>query len=444
MTTKEHISKNFHLAWPVMLGQLGHVMVGLADSIMIGQIGTIPLAAAAFANSIFVIPMVFGMGMAFGLTTPIANADGEGRADKAGSYLRHGLALNMFVALLIFLILLGFSQITHLLGQEPEVVSLSGSYLMIITSSIFPFMLFLTFKQFAEGLSLTRFAMVASILANLLNVLFNYILIYGHWGFPALGLDGAGIATLTSRIIMAAMMYLYVFKGKQFKSYLQHYKHIEWKRKQFRKITQVGVPSGLQYIFEVSAFAIAAVIVGQISAEALAAHQIAISLASLSYMMATGLGAAAAVRVGNQLGKRDYPTLRAAARTTFAMTLVFMAACGFLFFFGRNMFPLFYTDDLYVAGIASQLLIIAVVFQLSDGVQVVALGALRGMSDTIIPTFISFFSYWGMGLLPAYFMGITLDMGPQGVWYGLALGLTVASILLYWRFEHKVKQLIHE
>lgn len=427
-----------------MLGQLGHVMVGLADSIMIGQLGTIPLAASAFANSIFVIPMVFGMGMAFGMTTPIANADGEGRSDKAGSYLRHGLAVNMFVALLIFITLLGFRQLTHLLGQEAEVVALANPYLLIITSSIFPFMLFLTFKQFAEGLSDTRFAMVASLVANLINVGLNYLLIYGHWGFPELGLNGAGIATLISRIIMGLMMYLYVFRGKRFKPYLQHYANAKWAKKQFRKITRVGVPSGLQYIFEVSAFATAAVIAGQISAEALAAHQIAISLASLSYMMATGLGAAAAVRVGNQLGSRDYHTMRQAARTCFAMAIAFMAFCGLIFFLGRDIFPYFYTDDSFVAGIASQLLIIAVIFQLSDGTQVVALGALRGMSETKIPTYITFISYWILGLLPAYTMGIKLEMGPLGIWYGLALGLTVAAILLYWRFEWKSKKLMHE
>lgn len=427
-----------------MLGQLGHVMVGLADSIMIGQLGTIPLAASAFANSIFVIPMVFGMGMAFGMTTPIANADGEGRDDKAGSYLKHGLGLNMFVALCIFILLLGFSQMTHLLGQEPEVVSLASPYLLIITSSILPFMLFLTFKQFAEGLSFTRFAMIASVVANLLNVFFNYLLIYGHWGFPELGLNGAGIATLVSRVLMALMMYLYVFKGKQFRSYLKHYSSAEWRKEQFRKITRVGVPSGLQYIFEVSAFAAAAVIAGQIDAEALAAHQIAISLASLSYMMATGLGAAAAVRVGNQLGKRDYKTMLMAARTSVAMAAIFMAICGMIFFFGRNFFPTFYTTDLAVAEVASQLLIVAVVFQLSDGIQVVALGALRGMSETKIPTYITFFAYWGLGLLPAYLMGITFEMGPLGIWYGLALGLTVAAAALYWRFEWKTKRLIHE
>ncbi len=443
MTTKQHLKTTFSLAWPVMIGQLGHVMVGLADSIMIGQLGTIPLAASAFANSIFVIPMVFGMGMAFGLTTPIANADGEGRPDKAGHFLRHGLLINLITAAVIFLSVIIFSQFTHLLGQEAKVEQLANPYLLIISSSIFPLILFLTYKQFAEGLSYTRMAMVISIGANLLNIFFNYLLIYGNWGLPALGLNGAGYATLVARVLMAIFMYLYIFRGKRFNKYLSQYANITWNKNYFKDILKVGIPSGTQYIFEISAFAVAAVIVGQISAEALAAHQIAISLAALSYMMASGLGAAATVRVANQLGKKDIRTMRNAGRVSFVMALLFMAVCGLIFLIGKNYFPAFYTDDTYVMGIASQLLIVAVFFQLSDGTQVVALGALRGMSEVKIPTIITFVAYWGFGLLPAYIMGIKYEMGPLGVWYGLALGLTVAATLLYWRFEWKSKKLMN-
>lgn len=425
-----------------MLGQLGHVMVGLADSIMIGRIGTTPLAAAAFANSIFVVPMVFGIGMTMGLTPPIANADGEGRNDKAGGYLKHGLVVNSLTALVIFLLVSVFSFFTSHLGQETAVVQLADPYLLIITGSIFPLMLFLTFKQFAEGLSDTRFAMVASLGANLLNIFFNWLLIYGNWGFPELGLNGAGYATFVARILMAVAMLIYVFRTPKFKEYIRYYKTTVWHRSYFSKLLKIGFPSGLQYIFEVSAFAVAAIITGQISAEALASHQIAISLASLSYMAATGIGAAAAVRVGNQLGAKNYSVMRAAGRSCLGMALVFMALCGLVFFVGRNYFPQFYTDDLEVIRIASQLLIVAVVFQLSDGTQVVSLGALRGMGEVRLPTYITFFSYWIMGLLPAYLMGITFEMGPLGVWYGLALGLTVAAVLLYWRYEYKCKTYI--
>ncbi len=426
-----------------MLGQLGHVMVGLADSIMIGQLGTIPLAAGAFANSLFVVPMVFGLGMAMGMTTPISNADGEGLPQKAGSFLRHGLVVNLSAAALIFLGVLALIPLMPFMGQEAAVISMSAPYLTILTASIFPLMLFLTYKQFAEGLADTRFAMIASLGANLLNILLNYLLIYGNWGLPALGLNGAAYATLTARILMAVAMLLYVVRSRGFHKYLKGANTGGWLKRRFKKLLDIGIPSGLQYIFEVSAFAIAAVFAGQISAEALASHQIAISLAALSYMMASGIGAAAAVRVGNQLGARNYQVMRNAGRSCLLMTLGFMALCGIIFFLGRHYFPSFYTDDQQVMAIASQLLVVAVLFQLSDGAQAVMLGALRGMSEVKLPTLITFISYWGLGLFPAYLFGIVWNFGALGVWYGLALGLTAAAVLLYWRFEWKCKKLLN-
>lgn len=442
LTRKEHYRKNIALAWPVVLGQLGHVMVGLADSIMIGRLGTIPLAAGAFANSVFVIPMVFGIGMAFGLTTPVANADGEGKPLKVRSYLKHSIYLNTAIAIFLFLLLLVFSNFMHLLGQEPEVVGLAQPYFLIISSSIIPLLTFLTFKQFAEGLSDTRMAMAISIGANLVNVGLNYLLIYGNFGFPEMGLNGAGYATLISRILMVGAMVWYIFSKSRFKAYTHK---IEWKilkRNQFKKLLDIGVPSGLQYIFEVSAFATAAIFMGWISAESLAAHQIAISLAAVSYMAATGLGAAANVRVSNQLGANNIPAMRLAARTNFIMTLYFMAFAGMVFFVGRHWLPSFYSDDPAVLKLASNLLVVAVFFQLFDGIQVTALGALRGISETKIPTYITLFSYWVVGLPSCYLLGIVLEWGGMGIWYGLALGLICSSILLYTRFEKRSKQLL--
>ncbi len=444
MTLRTHLKKTFRLAWPVMLGQLGHVLVGLADSIMIGKLGTVELAASAFANSIFVVPMVFGMGMAFGLTPPIANADGAGKKELTGGFLKHSLLLNAATALLIFFSILSVMPFAGVFRQEPSVENLAMPYLLIITSSIFPLMLFLTLKQFAEGLSFTRFAMLASLGANLLNIGLNYLLIYGKAGFPALGLNGAGYATLLSRILMAGAMLWYVFRHPRFQTHLRYYKHLLWEKSMFKRLLEIGLPSGLQYIFEVSAFAGAAILVGQIGASELAAHQIAISLASVSYMAASGIGAAVSVRTGNQMGRTDYRSMRAAGRSALYLTLLLMASCGIILVAGNDFFPRLYSEDAGVLPIASGLILIAALFQLSDGVQVMALGALRGIADTKIPTLITFFSYWLVGLGLAYVLGIYLHMGPQGVWYGLAIGLTVAAALLYWRFERHCKKLIHE
>ena len=444
MTPKEHFQKNLSLAWPVMLGQIGHVIVGLADSIMVGGLGTIPLAAGAFANSVFVVPMVFGIGLAFGMTTPVANADGEKNPEKARSFLKHGIYLNMSIALLIFILLLILERFLGMMGQESEVLDTARGYYRIISFSLVPLMTFLTFKQFAEGLSDTRVAMLVSLGANFINIGLNFLLIYGHWGFPAMGLEGAGLATLVARILMALSMALYVFRKPAFRIYTQGIKWAETQWEHFKILLQIGVPSGLQFIFEVSAFALAAVMAGWIDAESLAAHQIAISLASVSYMAASGIGAATNVRVSNQLGAGDIPAMRTAAHTNFMLMLILMVFAGLVFFFGRNYLPAFYSEDPMVIDLAAKLLIVAVAFQLFDGMQVAVLAALRGLSETFIPTVIVMISYWFIALGASYYFGFQLNLGVEGIWYGLALGLIVASCLLTWRFEIKSRQLLRQ
>lgn len=440
---RSHFKKNLTLALPVMAGQIGHVMVGVADSMMVGQLGPIPLAAAALSNSIFYILMVFGMGLAFGLTPLVANADGEKNPERISRLLRNGLLINLVAGAAIFLLTFAVVQfgLDHM-DQEPEVTELARPYLNIILASLIPFLIFFNFKQFAEGLSNTRAAMVITLGANGLNILLNYVLIYGHWGAPEMGLNGAGWATLISRVIMAAGMAWYVWGNKAFRQFRSGFRLGEYSRSTLKEILRIGVPTGLQYIFEVSAFAIAAIIVGTMGAKPLAAHQVAISLASISYMAASGLGAAATVRVGNQMGQRDYPAMRLAAITCLQMAVAFMAFAGLSFLLGRFYFPTLYTDDPEVILISAELLIIATLFQISDGAQVVMLGALRGLSDVRWPTYITFFAYWAVALPGGYLLGKTLEMGPWGMWIGLGSGLTLSASLLYWRFNKRSKSLI--
>ena len=407
---------------------------------MIGAMGTIPLAAGVFANSVFVVPMVFGIGLAYGLTTPVANADGEGKPQKARSFLKHGIYLNTAVALALFALLLILENFLHLMGQEQEVLDTASGYFKIISFSLVPLLTFLSFKQFAEGLSDTKVAMLVSVGANLINIGLNYLLIYGNWGFPALGLEGAGIATLVARILMAIAMILYVMRKKAFRIYTQGIKWLEVQRAHFKTLIEIGVPSGLQFIFEVSTFAMAAVMAGWISAEALAAHQIAISLASVSYMAASGFGAAANVRVSNQLGAGNIKAMRQAAFSNMILVLGMMIIAGLIFYFGRYFFPEFYSEDPLVIELAAQLLIVAVAFQVFDGAQVVALAALRGIAETKVPTLIVLGAYWGIGLGTCYYLGFEAGLGVLGIWYGLAIGLIVASIFLTWRFNYKSKR----
>lgn len=429
-----------HVAWPVILGQLGHVTVGVADSAMIGQTGTLPLAAAAFANSLFVIPLVFGIGVAYGITPLVANADGQGDRDRVGRLLSQGLLINSLLSIALMAVLWLIKPLAVHMGQDPEVITLALPYLGLLILGLFPLMLFLSLKQFAEGLSDTRPAMLISLGANVVNVVLNYVMIYGYWGFPAMGLMGAGYATLISRVLMALSMYLYMALHPRFEIYRAELLPRRFEIARIRRILALGIPSGLQYIFEVGAFATAAVFIGQLGALPLAAHQIAISLASISYMAASGIGAAATVRIGNAQGRKDAEGIRRVGVVALFLVCIIMTLAGLTFALGNRFFPALYNSDPEVILLSAQLLIIAVFFQLSDGIQVVGLGLLRGLTDVRLPTFITFFSYWMIALPLSYVWGLHFAGGVGAIWISLAIGLTLSAVLLLYRF-HRLSRL---
>ena len=278
MTIKEHLRKNLVLAYPVVIGQIGHIMVSTADTIMVGRVGVIPLAAATFAGTFYHILMLFGIGVSYAVTPLVAESDPKDQPRLMG-YLQNALVLNTLLSLGLCGLGLLASQFVMYFGQEVPVAVAAKPYLIIVSTSLIPLMIFQTFRQYTEGLSDTFNPMVVSIVANLLNVGLNYLLIYGALGFPQLGLNGAGYATLIARSIMAFLMFWILRKklsGFIFK--------IDWR--QVRRMVRIGIPSGMQYVFEVGAFATASIMVGWISAEALAAHQIALNLAAIPYMCA--------------------------------------------------------------------------------------------------------------------------------------------------------------
>jgi len=435
MTIKDHFKITFKLALPVVLSQLGQVSVGVADSMMVGRLGAVELAAASLANSIFFVLLMFGMGISMGITPLVSIAEGKGKMKRISSLFQHGLWINIFTAILLILIILMLSQGLHFLDQPEVVVQITIPYLLIITASLLPFMIFQTFKQFAEGLSQTKQAMYVTIFCNLVNVFLNWVLIYGKLGAPELGLNGAGIATLISRVLMPIMMGWYVIRSKR---YHQFDLQLGIKKLRFfmiNRILKIGLPTGFQYIFEVSAFSAAAIMMGWIGVNALAGHQIALNLASISYMMAAGLSTAGMIRVSNQIGKGNQKGMREAGMVVFGMVLVFMFTCAVIFVVFRYTLPTFYIDDMEVIQISASLLVIAGLFQLSDGVQVVGLGVLRGMEDVKFPTIITLIAYWVLGLPLGYFLAFELEMGAEGIWYGLLIGLSITAVLLFFRFN---------
>jgi len=437
-TYSQQYKISLNLAYPVVIGQLGQIMVSVADSIMVGKfLGTIPLAAISLAVSVLIIPMVFAIGVAYGLTPLIASADGEENPAKATKYFKNGLALNSILGLIIYGLIALFAEGAHLLGQDERVVAEALPYIHVVGFSIVPMMSFFAFKQFAEGLSDTKAAMRVSLAANFLNVLLNYPLITGWGPFPELGLIGAAVSTLITRFLMLGGMALYIRKKEKFALYWSFWRDSEVNWPTIKEILDIGVPSGLQYVFEAGAFAMSGVIVGMIGPVQQAAHQIALNIASVSYMMVSGLGAAATIRMGNQLGRKDYPMLRLAGQSLFHLTFFFMLVTMTLLILLRNFLPQFYSSDPEVLQYTAVLMVAAGIFQMPDGMQATALGALRGIKDVNIPTVVAFVAYWVIAVPLCYFLGVYLEKGPIGVWMGLTVGLVLASIALYWRFRHK-------
>lgn len=434
---KPHYQSSLHLAIPVVISQLGHTLVHTADSVIIGHfVGTSALAAVSLVNSIFTVVLVIGIGISYGLTPLIAQENGKQRYSECGKLLSNSLLINAVSGILLYVfVYFGSVAVIDHLDQAHAVVILAKPYLNLLGFSIIPLMIFMTFKQFAEGLGFTRQAMMISIWGNVLNVGLGIIFVKGLFGIEPMGIRSVGWSTLIDRSIMAVVMAVYVLRSEHFRKYLRTFalKSVDILRSV--NIIRIGAPVALQYTFEVSAFSGAAILIGTIGAVDQAAHQVAINLASMTYMMASGISAAATIKTGNTFGSRDFLQLRLSAISSYHIVLVFMAGTAVIFIGLNQVLPWIYTSDRAVINIAAQLLIIAGFFQLFDGTQVVGLGVLRGMGDVNIPTFITFIAYWIIGLPAGYYLGIILGFGAEGIWYGLTLGLLVSATLLFIRFD---------
>jgi MATE family multidrug resistance protein len=435
---------NLVLAVPIVVSQLGHTLVNMADSIIVGHFaGTTQLAAVSLVNSIFMLILVIGLGISYGLTPLIAQEHGRNNPEECGKLLSNSFIINFATSVLLYLFIhMGTLSIIDNIGQAPDVVAYAKPYLAYLGLSIIPLMIFQTFKQFAEGLGFTKQAMFISIWGNVLNVVLGIIFVKGLFGIAPMGVKGVGLSTLIDRTVMAFVMAIYVMRSRHFKIYLKGFQVFFVDRVRAAKILKIGGPVALQYAFEISAFSGAAILIGTIGSVHQAAHQVAINLAAVTYMLASGIASAATIKTGNNFGQRSFANLRMSAIASYHVVIVFMSITALLFVFGKNLLPLIYTEDQAVITIAAQLLIIAGFFQLFDGTQVVGLGVLRGIGDVNIPTLITFVAYWIIGIPLGYFLGITMKIGVNGIWYGLTFGLLTASLLLFLRFQNKTRALV--
>lgn len=438
-----HYRDNLVIAIPVAFSQLGHVFVQVSDTILAGKyIGETELAASSFAGTVFFPFLMLGIGMSYGTSPLVAQADGAGDKEGIAAIFRHSVILHLIGALVLTAMIYGTTFLMPYFHSPREVYEIAIPFAQLFALSMIPIMIFQAFKQFAEGLSITVQASIISVGANVLNIVLGVWFIQGGYGIEAMGVMGLAWATLIARVMMALAMIFFFFIDKRFSYYRNSLLSGEISTLSLKYIFRMSIPVGIQLSAETTAFTTALIMVSQLGVHAIDAHQIALNLAGITYMGATGIAASASVKVGNELGKGDYKEMIRAGLSNFHLVILYMIICAGLFVLFREALPSFYINSPDIIALASQLLLIAAFFQLADGIQAVGVGALRGLSDVRVPTLIALFSYWGIALPVAWVMGFNFEMGVKGIWYGMLIGLFVAATLLFWRFNSKARQMM--
>lgn len=438
----KELNRTLKIALPLIINNLSQISLGLIDSAMIGAVDYRQLAASSLVINVLSIPQVLGMGIAIAISPVTAIANGQNDLFKASTTLFNGFLLTSLVAIIIAVSLISNTQILFHLGQDNDVATYAVPFYRLMALSIIPLLMFGAVKQFCDGLEFTKTAMTLSIISLPMNAFLNWIFIYGRFGFPRMELVGAGTGTLITRIIITTILILVVFRHKLFKKYIALRKQA-WKidSKTWKELLHIGIPSSLQYGLEVAAFSVSGVMIGWLGATTQAAHQIALHLATATFMAAAGLALGGFIRVANAYGRGEKTLLRNIGTSTITAGLLFGLACGILFVIFRNWLPTLFTNNTEVIAVTSTLLVFAALFQISDATQSIGVGLLRGIKDVKIPTIFVAIAYWLIGIPVGYFLSFKLNMGATGIWLGFVTGLTASSILLNTRFLKRSKKL---
>lgn len=436
---KQEIKTIVGLSIPICIGQLGQMLMSVTDNVMVGKLGADALAAASLSNALFMLVMVVAFGVSVAVTPLTAMAFGAKDYCRCGVVLRQGIVVNMIFGVLFC----GFTFILagwiKYMNQPDVIIAPAVTYLEVLGLSLLPIMLFQSFRQFAEGVQFLKPVMIITLAANIVNILANWLFIYGNLGMPALGVTGAGVATICSRAFMAVALIVVILASRDMERFNPSLLKWEFDWSVIKKLLAIGIPAGGQYFFEVSAFSASSIMIGWMGAVELASHQVALSLASISFMVALGISAASTVRVGNAVGQNDLPAARKAGVGAAMLCASFMACAGAVFIIFRHILPTFYVDDAEVIRVSSVLLIIVAFFQVSDGTQAVGLGMLRGITDMKLPTLFTLAAYWVAGLPSGYFLAFHMDLGIYGIWWGLLISLSVSAVLMMIRFHLKTR-----
>ncbi|RYY27777.1 MAG: MATE family efflux transporter [Chitinophagaceae bacterium] len=432
---RHEASRTLKLAFPIIIGELAQMALHIIDAAMVGAISYKQLAAAALVVNAMNIPFVIGIGMTISVSQMVSLAHGRNDHARVSHYFFNGFWLCAATAVLISMLLVNGRNILYHLGQDPDVVALALPFLKLMGLSIIPMLLFMTLKQFADGLQYTRTAMILSLAGMPVNIMLNYLLIYGNWGFPRLELVGAGWATLITRSLMFLVLGFVVLNHPVFKTYLSD-RAVQWrfKFKTIRELLYIGVPSSLQIGMEAGAFAVSGIIIGTLGAVAQASHQIALSCASFTFMVSMGLAQAASIRVSNAFGSGNWPKIAVIGKSTLWTALVYGIFCAIIFTVFRHHLPRMFNNENLVLEMSAMLLLFAAIFQISDSTQAIGAGLLRGIKDVRVPTVLIGIAYWVVGLPVGYLLAFHFQLGPAGIWLGLIIGLTLSSLFLLWRF----------
>lgn len=443
-TYKDQYKKSLKLAAPVMLSQMGVSAVQLFDNAMVGRLGALPLAAVSFGGTFFFLIFIFVSGITFALTPLVGEQYAQGKEKTAVAYFQNSFVL--FFVIAVFSVVIQFSLIPlmHHLGQPDEVVNMAIPYYKYLVWSIIPHMIFGSFRQFLEGVGNTTANMVIIIVSNLINILFNWLLIYGNWGFPEMGASGAGLATLISRVLMPIFALSYFMLKPKFRTYIKSFRKDYFKWEYVRSLFKVGFPISSQMLMEGGAFALTSIMVGWIGTKEIAANQIALTVSNFAFMIVLGLSSATTIRISHEYGKQDFYELKKAANASYHLSLAWNTITAILFITLRKPIIGIFTDDPEVIRITSYLLIYVAAFQFSDGLQSISVGILRGIQDVKNIMKIAFISYLVINLPVGYLCAFVFNWGPGGLWVGFIFGLSVAALLLITRFRKQYKRLLNE
>jgi len=425
----------FRLALPIMGGLVGQMLMGVADTVMVGRVGTVPLAAVSLGFHLSHLLMVTGFGVLCGLMVFTAKAFGAGDRKAAGEVLRHGLLLSLLTGGVGALILAGVRNHLTLIGQPESVVREGSNYLLWVSLSIVPMMVSQAIKQFSEALARPWPPMLIFTAGVLLNILLNWVFIYGHWGCPALGVTGAGLATCIARTAVLIGMGVLLRADRRLRTWSPRRWNAPWTFEPSRRLLSLGLPVGALHFLEVGAFTFAGLMTGWIGPGAMAANQIAITCAATTFTFALGFAMAVGIRVGHAWGAGDRVRLRAVGLNGMSCSAIVMGGFAVMFLLLRHRITGLFSPDADVVLLAASLLMVAAFFQLFDGQQVVAIFALRGLEDVRVPAMIAVLAYWCLAVPTGYLLAFPMQLGAMGIWIGLALGLACLAITLGWRFH---------